>query len=242
MVARGSTIAGGVAGALLLGMAPTVASAQATFNLIGDTAALQVTSLRDMPFKTVVRQQYDYSCGSAAVATLLHHHYGKAIGEAAIFQAMYAAGDQAKIRAVGFSLLDMRTYLASHGLKAEGYRWTLNNLRAAKSPVIALIQVGAYRHFVIIKGVRGDRVLVGDPAQGLKLYTLAEFAKVWNGVVLQVDARSGGKPAYDRKEEWAHVSSGPFDPLDDTALASFTRELPPIYQVVSFTNGGGAIR
>jgi uncharacterized protein len=215
---------------------------QALFNVAGDSAAVRVTSLRDMPFRTVVRQQYDYSCGSAALATLLTHHYGRPTGEATIFQSMFAAGDQAKIRAVGFSLLDMKRYLESRGLKADGYRWTMADLQRAASPAIALITVGNYRHFVIIKGFRHGKVLVGDPAQGLKLYALDDFRKVWNGVVFMVDPRAGPAVAYDRPEEWKHFALGPFDPLDDTALSSFTRELPPIYQIVGFSRGGGAIR
>jgi hypothetical protein len=218
------------------------AAGQAMFNLAGDTASVRVTSLRDMPFRTVVRQQYDYSCGSAALATLLTHHYDRPTGEAAIFQAMYRAGDQEKIRKVGFSLLDMKRYLEAQGLRADGYRWGLEDLARAQAPAIALINVGSYRHFVIIKGVRHGKVMVGDPAQGLKLYTLDEFARVWNGVVFLVDGKAGPKGAYDRTEEWAHLTLGPLQPMDDSALSSFTRELPPIYQIVAFRNGGGAIR
>jgi uncharacterized protein len=218
------------------------AAGQAMFNLAGDSASVKVTSLRDMPFKTVVRQQYDYSCGSAALATLLTHHYGRPSKEADIFASMYRAGDQEKIRRVGFSLLDMKRYLEGQGLKAEGYRWTLEDLKRASSPSIALIQVGNYRHFVIIKGVRDGRVLVGDPSAGLKLYGVADFGRIWNGVVFALAESPAGRLAYNRAEEWGHFTLGPMQPLEDTALASFTRELPPIFQIVSHRTGGGAIR
>jgi predicted double-glycine peptidase len=227
---------------LALGGAAESAGAQTIFNIAGDSANVRVTSLRDMPFRTVVRQQYDYSCGSAALATLLTHHYGQATSEATIFRAMYAAGDQAKIRKVGFSLLDMKRYLAARGLQADGYRWTSADLQHAKTPAIALINLGAYRHFVVVKGVRQGQVLVGDPAQGLKLYPQAEFARMWNGVVFLVSDRPGRQAAYDRREDWSHFQMGPMAPLEDAALASFTRDLPPIYQIVAFRTGGGAIR
>jgi predicted double-glycine peptidase len=218
------------------------AAAQAMFEMGGETASVRVTSLRDMPFRTVVRQQYDYSCGSAALATLLRHHYGRAVDEAAIFRAMYAAGDQAKIRKVGFSLLDMKRYLAaSQALPADGYRWTLSDLERARAPAIALIKVGAYRHFVVVKGVRHGKVLVGDPAQGLKLYALKEFQAVWDGVVF-VARPSAAAATYDQTSEWGHFTLAPMRPLSETALGSFTRELPPVFQVVAFSTGGGAIR
>lgn len=54
--------------------------------------ALKVTSLKEARFRTTVRQQFDFSCGSAALATLLTHHYGHRVSEQAVFEAMYAQG------------------------------------------------------------------------------------------------------------------------------------------------------
>src|ERR1700754_3420548 len=55
---------------------------------------IQLTSYSEIPFQTVVRQRYDYSCGSAALATLLKFHYAIDTNEADVFTAMYAVGDQ----------------------------------------------------------------------------------------------------------------------------------------------------
>src|SRR5262245_60130380 len=81
-----------VAGVLPFASAPCVA--QVVINSSGDTYSLRVMSYRDIPFRTTVRQRYDYSCGSAAVATLLRYHYGRDIGEEEIFKSMYLLGDQ----------------------------------------------------------------------------------------------------------------------------------------------------
>jgi predicted double-glycine peptidase len=200
----------------------------------GGEYALRVTSWRDMPFRTVVRQQYDYSCGSAALATLLKHHYGVEVGEADLFTAMWEAGDQDKIRKAGFSLLDMKRYLEARGWKADGYRLPLDQLAEAGRPWIALIDLGSYRHFVVIKGVRSDRVLVGDPALGMKAYTRAEFQKIWNGVAF-VPRPAGGEPgAFNRVADWNYRNPAPLGmALDDRSLEAFSREIsPPIYQVL----------
>jgi predicted double-glycine peptidase len=218
-------------------MAAAPACAQASFNTSVGAYSAQVTSMRDMPFRTVVRQQYDYSCGSAALATLLHHHYGRAVGEAVIFKAMYDHGDQAKIQKQGFSLLDMKRYLATQGLTANGFRETIEGLERSNEPAIALIQVGSYRHFVVIKGVRAGRVLVGDPAQGLKSYPISDFSKLWNGVVFRIESGQA-TGAFNRAEEWGHFVLPDAGQLDDAALASFTRELPPIYQISAFRDLG----
>ena len=211
--------------------AAPAAHSQVSFNLGSGLYQAQVTSLRDMPFRTVVRQQYDFSCGSAALATLLHYHYGLPVNEGAVFKAMYAAGDQAKIQRVGFSMLDMKNYLKSQGFEANGYRRKASELRDMSQPAIALIRVGSYRHFVVVKGVRADKVLVGDPAQGVKVFPIEEFERAWNGILFIVDAAPGRAGAFNKTEEWAALQHGPFGALDDRSLATMTRDLPPLYQI-----------
>lgn len=229
-----------LAAGLSLGLALPAA---AQIAVDGGLYSMKVTSMRDIPFRTVVRQQYDYSCGSAALATLLHHHYGVPVTEAEVFQAMYATGDKPKIQQVGFSLLDMKRYLESRGMAADGYRATVAQLERAKAPALAVISVGAYRHFVVIKGVKDGRVLVGDPALGLKAYGEAEFLKVWNGIVFAVHDKPGIRGAYNRAEEWAPWAVAPLGrPLSEGSLSAFTRELPPLYQVVSPIQMTGNLR
>src|SRR3546814_14224143 len=46
--------------------------------------AIHVTSLKEARFKTTVPQQRDFSCGSAAVATLLTYQYGQPVTEAEV--------------------------------------------------------------------------------------------------------------------------------------------------------------
>lgn len=197
-----------------------------------------VMSWRDIPFRTVVRQQYDYSCGSAALATLLRYHYGLNVGEAEVFQAMFDHGDQARIRQVGFSMLDMRSYLETRGYGADGLRLSLDRLAELDIPVIALITHDSYRHFVVVKGVSGDRVLVGDPTFGLQTYTRAEFEAVWNGVVLAIRRPPQGAeaPAYNRAEEWRPWTAPPLEaaegPVSPTDLMLGMREL---YQITPLT-------
>lgn len=224
-------LAGPLAAALaLLSNAP--ANAQVAIVEGGANYSLNVISMRDIPFRTVVRQQYDYSCGSAALATLLSYHYGLRVNEGQIFKSMYEHGDQAKIREVGFSLLDMKRYLESHGLAADGYRANFDQLAAAKAPALLVVRTGTYRHFVVLKGVRDGKVLIGDPALGLKIYDREEFMQMWNGIAFAIHDSSTRDPSYNREEEWRPWAIAPLGmPLDDRSLSSFTRELPPIYQI-----------
>lgn len=210
-------------------MAATPAAAQVLLSNAPGPVRVAVVSYRDIPFRTVVRQQYDFSCGSAALATLLRHHYGRDVDEAAVFRAMYAAGDQDEIKRVGFSLLDMKTYLEARGFRADGYRVRLTDLARRGPPAIVMINTAGYRHFVVLKGIEGDRVLIGDPALGLKVYSRAEFAQLWNGVVFQVHERPRTVNLASDWSAWA--PSRPERAMPPASLAELTRELPPLYQV-----------
>ncbi len=228
-----------IAACLVLGSgAPHPAHAQATLTDGGMMFSVPVTSMKDIPFRTVVRQEYDYSCGSAALATLLHYHYNMPVTEAEVFKAMYAKGDQDKIRKVGFSLLDIKNYLASRGFQADGYKMTFDQLVKINRPAIAVVTAGAYRHFVVVKGARNGKVLIGDPAGGLRTYSNAEFSKIWNGVIFAIHASAGVDAPYNRDEEWSPWAMAPLgQPMGDESLSGFTRELPPIYQITSMISG-----
>ena len=85
----------------------------ATIVNVGVSYAMHVTSLKEARFKRTIKQQYDFNCGSAAVATLLIYQYNYSNNEQTAFQAMYANGDQAKIRTEGFSLLAIKRFPAA---------------------------------------------------------------------------------------------------------------------------------
>lgn len=215
----------------LLALPAVPAQAEILLNNGPAAGRVKVVSYRDLPFRTVVRQQYDFSCGSAALATLLRHHYGRDVGEEQVFRAMFATGDQATIQRVGFSLLDMKRYLETHGYPADGFRLSVDELMKLNSPAIVMIDTGGYKHFVVFKGDDAGRVLIGDPALGLKVYSSDQFASMWNGVAFVVR-----QPAdtFNNAEEWRPWNrSRPGQALQPMSLAELTRELPPLYQVTT---------
>lgn len=55
----------------------------------GHSLAIKVDSLKERRFLSTVRQQYDYSCGSAALATLLTYQYRDPVSEETAFKAMW---------------------------------------------------------------------------------------------------------------------------------------------------------
>ena len=167
---------------MLLACLPPASMARAPVVLTGSsggTFTLRLTSLREARFRNTIRQKYDFSCGSAAVATLLTYQYDYPVSEQEVFREMYAHGDQAKINKEGFSLLDIKRYLQTNGFDADGFEVPLDKLRQEHLPAIALIDERGYHHFVVIKGLRDGRVLVGDPALGTRSIPRAQFEAAW---------------------------------------------------------------
>ncbi|MDN3516978.1 C39 family peptidase [Aquisalimonas lutea] len=169
-----------------------------------------VVSMTGKRWERVIRQQYDYSCGSAAVATLLTYHYGIPRTEAQVFETMYAVGNQELIRAQGFSMLDLKRYLDAHGLNADGFRMTLDQLAGIGAPAIVLVNTGGYQHFIVVKGIRGDEVIVGDPAGGTVIVPRAFMEAVWNGIVLAGRGRlDTAREHFNLAADWAVRPAAP---------------------------------
>ena len=193
-------------------------------SVVGDFA-LPMETMEERKFATVVRQKYDFSCGSAALATLLRYHYGDDHTEEATFRGMWAEGDRAQIRRLGFSLLDMKRYLAKRGLRANGFKVTLDQIVKAGVPGVALVTLQGYRHFVVVKGVRDGELLIGDPSTGLQVVATGEFAKSWNGIyfALESDLKQG-RSTFNASGQWANYARAPYgsrfaDPASLQALA-----------------------
>lgn len=189
----------------------------------GGFFALPVASLSAMHFQRTVHQQYDFSCGSAAVATLLSYHYDFPVDEQHVFADMYARGDQAKIRREGFSLLDMKRYLAQRGFTADGYELPLHKLVQARYPAIVLVSDHGYQHFVVVKGVAGGRVLLGDPAVGTRAMSAAAFEAIWRNRLLFVIHGWRGTARFNAVADWRAAPRAPLaDPFDSRGLADVT--------------------
>lgn len=196
---------------LAMGLCYTVADAD-SLELAGmgvGNYAIPVTSVKEARFKATLRQQYDFSCGSAALATLLSHHYGQTVSEQLVFEAMFNAGDQEKIRKEGFSLLDMKNYLKNQGYEADGFELPLPSLVDAGLPAIVLVSDKGYQHFVVVKGLRDGRILLGDPAGGTRAISIAAFEAIWSNKVLFVIHNQRNKARFNLLADWQVTPKAP---------------------------------
>ena len=188
---------------------------------IGGDVRVKVSSFESRRFDTVMRQQYDFSCGSAAIASLLSFHYEDQVTEHDVFIEMLALADEQKVRRDGFSMLDMKRYLEARGYQADGFRLPLSGLREkVRLPMIVLLNIDGFRHFVLIKGISEDEVLVGDPARGLKVFSFEKFSEYWNGTAFVIRSHlEQGRDGFLGDGHWPQVARAPIQKgLSDPSL------------------------
>jgi hypothetical protein len=175
----------------------------------GQVISLRLTSLKEARFRNTIRQKYDFSCGSAAVATLLTYQYGYPVNEQAAFEQMYAHGDRAKIGKEGFSLLDIKRYLAANGFDADGFDVPLDKLEQEHLPAIVLVDERGYHHFVVVKGLRDGRVLIGDPALGTRSLPRARFEAMWKNRLVFVIHNRRSLAVFNGASDWRAAPMAP---------------------------------
>lgn len=143
-------------------------------------------SMREMRYVHMVPQETDFSCGAAALATILKHGYGQDVTEHRIIEDMMKVSDQALVQEQGFSMLDMKKYVEAIGMRGRGYHVKPDALEKLRVPVIVLLDIRGYKHFVVLKKAVGDRVYIGDPALGNRIMDKNDFAAGWNGIAFAI--------------------------------------------------------
>ncbi len=147
-----------------------------------------VETFRQQRFRDVVPQRLDYSCGAAALATLLRFYYEDPVEETEIIVEMLQSGDADRIRREGFALLDLKHFAEKRGYQTRGFRIGPGVLERLAIPAITLLETRGYKHFVVLKGVRGGMAYLADPALGQRRMSKDEFLEEWQGVVFFVAA------------------------------------------------------
>jgi predicted double-glycine peptidase len=147
-------------------------------------AGRPVRSLFEMRHENVVIQTWDLSCGAAALTTLLNYQHGERLTEKAVARGLMTREEYIKDptlvqRREGFSLRDLKRQADTLGYVGKGFgQLQLNDLRSM-TPVIVPIQTNGYNHFVVVRGMRGNRVLLADPAWGNRTMLINDFVDSW---------------------------------------------------------------
>lgn len=140
----------------------------------------------------VVMQQSDYSCGAAALATLVRYYWGDDVDEKFFLEAILGNMTMAELRdrvKNGLSITDLRKAAVAKGYLAVLGERSLAQLTELRAPVVLRIVQGEYEHFVVFRGVLNDRVFLADPIRGNIRLSFDEFATLRKDRVVLVVAK-----------------------------------------------------
>lgn len=187
----------------------------------------------------ITKQGHDFSCGSAALATLLNGQFGETFTEKQVIKGLLNYGDKQLIaERRAFSLLDMKRFVGKIGYEGNGYKAGMEDLLELKQPGILPIKIFDYRHFVVFKGITKGHVFLADPWKGTISFDLNEFKKCWyeNVVFLVTD---NGKASWNRMR----LSENDLRIIDEDDFRSLASD--PIHQPQledrTIHNGPGAM-
>lgn len=149
-----------------------MASADAVLIAPDGMHTVAVRSWRSFRDDRVVKQEKDYSCGAASLATILTEHYRQQVTE----EDLLAAMDNGDLRA---SLGDMANALTRFGFRGVGYAVSFGQLAKLKMPVVVHLRHRKDDHFSVLRGVGGAGVRLADPALGNRYFSRDQFLEMW---------------------------------------------------------------
>ncbi len=132
--------------------------------------------------ENVVMQQRDYSCGAAALATLMQYHLN---GDATELGLLLELTEMLTVEEMvdrvknGLSMTDLRLLSVRLGYLASVVRLDLKQLRESKVPLVVGVVVNGYNHFVVYRGMDDRYVYLADPARGNVRTPIFKFQQQW---------------------------------------------------------------
>ncbi|MGL5392771.1 MAG: C39 family peptidase [Shewanella sp.] len=183
----------------------------------------ELQSVRERKFEFIVRQQTDFSCGAASLATILNYAYDEQLTESEVMQGMLQHADMALVQEKGFSLLDMKTYLEHLNYRARGYRIGLEELMQVKVPAIVLINDNGYNHFVVFQRLHAGEIYLADPVLGNRILPLKSFLAQWNSIAFIVIGKGYNKstPLLNPRERLIYKRQMHLTELSDAELIEY---------------------
>jgi predicted double-glycine peptidase len=110
--------------------------------------------------------------------------------------------------------------LNAHNFQGDGFELPLNKLLESGLPAIVLISEKSYQHFVVIKGMRDGRILLGDPSSGTRAISRNRFENLWVNRLLFVIHNRQDQAKFNNNADWQVAPRSPLGTAVD--LGSLT--------------------
>ncbi len=155
-----------------------------------------VRSWQEIRRQNIVMQRRDYSCGAAALATVIRYYWGDDVGEELFLKELdkMLTPEEARDRVKnGLALTDLRRVAVKTGYRATMGKLTFEKLTKSRVPVVLGITVDGHDHFAVYRGTDGQRVYLADPIRGNIRVPTETFLRQWQKNAVLVIAKPGAK-------------------------------------------------
>jgi predicted double-glycine peptidase len=158
----------------------------------GAQSGESLSSFHELRYEGVVGQTNEYTCGAAAVATILTYFYGISTSESEILnlaeEAVQMRGGEPS-QGHGLTAYDLKKGLEVEGIEAKGFQVTPQALRDyfVRGGLPAIIHLTKpEKHFVVAVGMLGNQIVLADPSWGRSIipFTVLISARGYSEVVL----------------------------------------------------------
>jgi len=132
--------------------------------------------------RNIVMQRRDYSCGAAALATVVRYYWGDKVDEEFFLDALDGLLTEEEIIdriKNGLAMSDLRRVAVKTGYQAVVGKVDFEKLANAKVPLIVGITLNDYDHFVVYRGTDYRWVYLADPIRGNVRLGVREFLDQW---------------------------------------------------------------
>jgi predicted double-glycine peptidase len=161
-----------------------------------------------------VRQTFDFSCGAAALATMLTYYWGVPTTEIDVMKVLrsrYPEQDWKSLQDRGFSFDDLIWAAGKLGFEAQGAEVSAGQLAKLDGPVIVHLDKGKFQHFSVARAAKAGHVFLSDPVVGTVTLSLGEFEEQYTGNALAVWKRGAPLPK-------SAILGRPIAPLDPSLV------------------------
>lgn len=132
-----------------------------------------IKSWKEIKDRNIIKQENDFSCGAASIATILNSYYNIKITEAEVLKLMTKNESMT-------SFDDMQNALLQLGYQSQGYALSYEMLMNLRVPAIVYVKHRKNDHFTVINGINKDFVKLADPSLGNITLSKYAFLKIWN--------------------------------------------------------------
>ncbi len=143
------------------------------------TAGVGVLSFNQSPKLPIILQDERAECGHACVA-MISNFWGHHLD---LYSLRHIRGTSSR----GVTLLDINQLFEQLGFSTRPLQVPIEGVSLIKCPAILHWNMN---HFVVLKKVKKNHVVIHDPALGVRRYTLKEFSQSFTGIVLEVEKSS----------------------------------------------------